>query len=451
MTSGLGNISVSGSTLLSSMGGVAGKIDTDALITALMNAKAIPQQQLQSQAQQQAQVTTAYQGINSTLTQLGNAADNLMDTTGWSATKASSSSTSVAASSVSTAPVGSSTFNVTQLASTQVSTVAADSSGNVVDFGTTPSLTLTVGGQAHSVALTSGSAADVAKAINDAKIGVQASTITVDDPNNVGQTMTVLQLTGGQTGAANSFTATGLSQPMTNLVSAGDAKISVGTIGSGGYTVSSATNTFTDAIPGVTFTVSKVESGVTVSIGSDTDKISGLVQSLVNAANSVKLGIGTYTGKGQLLQGDSMVNSINESMSTVFSSATASGKSLTNYGIELTQEGVVSFDPTAFATAYAADPTGTMQAISDAVGSPLKQIATDASAPITGSLSQAVTAGANHSADLNSQIATWSDRLNDMRTQLTVKYTAMQSALMKLQSQGDWLTSMFKSMEPKSS
>jgi flagellar capping protein FliD len=91
-----------------------------------------------------------------------------------------------------------------------------------------------------------------------------------------------------------------------------------------------------------------------------------------------------------------------------------------------------------------------MQAISDAVGAPLKTIADAASAPITGTLSQAITSLNNRTVDLNDQIATWSERLDSERTQLTLKYTAMQTALAKLQSTGDWLTSMFKSMDTSS-
>ncbi len=446
MTSGLGSISITGSALL---GGTASKIDTDALINALMSAKSIPQKQLQLQVQNQAKTISAYQGINSTMAGITSAASSLMDTTGWSATKATSSSASVVASSTSTAPMGTSTFDVTALATAQVSTVAADASGNVIDFSTNPTLTLTVAGTDHVISLTSGSATDVAKAVNDANVGVRAAVINVDNPAMPGSTMQVLQLSSAKTGAANTFGSAQLPS-MSTLVAAQDAQITVGNPAAGGYTISSATNTFTDAMPGVTFTVSKLETGVTVSVASDTAKVANLVQSLVSAVNSAKLGIGTYTGKGAQLQGDSMVTSLNQDMSYVFSSATATGKSLSEYGIELTKEGVVSFDASVFTTAYNADPAGTMQTISDAVGTPLKAIADAASAPITGTLTQAITSLNNRNADLNTQIATWSDRLDNERTQLTLKYTAMQTALAKLQSQGDWLTSMFKSMDSSS-
>jgi flagellar hook-associated protein 2 len=49
-------------------------------------------------------------------------------------------------------------------------------------------------------------------------------------------------------------------------------------------------------------------------------------------------------------------------------------------------------------------------------------------------------------ATLNKQIDSWTSRLADIQVNLQAKYSAMETALAKLQSQSDYLTSMFKSM-----
>lgn len=442
----VGSISINGL-----LGGTAGKIDTDALVSALMAAKSMPKQQLQIQVAQQGKVTQAYQSVNSTMSAITTAADKLRDDASWIATKASSSSSNVVASSVSTAAAGTTTFTVSTLAQAQVSTVKADGGPWVADY--TQGFDVTIGVDednnpiVHHLDLESDSVEDIAKAINSAGIGVRAAVINADDGS--GGTTQVLQLSGGKTGAENAFSVAGLTQTASTITAAQDAKITVGNPAAGGYTISSASNTFTEAMPGVTFTLGAGSQGedVTITVANDTSKVASVVKSLTDAVNSARLAIDNYTEKGGVLQGDSQVTSLTQDLSFVFSSATAGGKSLTEYGIEISKDGLVSFDQEVFTAAYSADPTGTMQAISDAVATPLKNISEATSAPITGSLSQAITSGNDRVTDLNKRIDVMTERLSSVEDQLRTKYIAMQTALAKLQSQGDWLTSMFKSMQ----
>src|ERR1700722_9906567 len=113
------------------LGGTAGQIDTTTLISQLMQAQAIPQTELQTQLTTLQSKQSAYQQINTDVTALQTAGQALTDPDGWTATTATSSSSAVVASTTSAATPGATTFNVTQLASAQISTVAPDSSGNV--------------------------------------------------------------------------------------------------------------------------------------------------------------------------------------------------------------------------------------------------------------------------------------------------------------------------------
>ena len=137
------------------LGGTAGQIDTTTLISQLMQAQSIPQTQLETQLSTLQNQQSAYQAINSDFTSLQTAAQALTDPTAWLATTASASTSSVVASTTGTAATGVTSFSVTQLAQAQVSTVAPDSSGNVV-ADPSAGITLTVGSTNTNVPLTAG-------------------------------------------------------------------------------------------------------------------------------------------------------------------------------------------------------------------------------------------------------------------------------------------------------
>jgi flagellar hook-associated protein 2 len=434
-----GSISLSGL-----LGGTAGQIDTTALISSLMTAAAVPQNQLKDQLSTVASVMSAYQAVNTRVTAMQTAAQALTDVTAWSATAATSSSNSVLATSDGTAALGNTTFDVTRLAASQVSTITPDSSGNVVS-DPTAGITITgADGTAHPIPLTSGSAADVAAAINTAAVGVRASVVSTDQGN-------VLQLTSTKSGVANGFSLSGTATPMQNLVTPQDAMISVGNLSAGGYTVTSSSNTFSNFIPGVTFSANALANAVTVSVGSDDQSISDKVQALVTAANAVTTQISSSTAAGGTLQGENDVRSTALSLMSAVSGGTLTGQSLKKYGIDIDKNGIMSFDATAFSAAFAADPAGTQSAISGSFATKLDSAATAAAAPVTGILTQSIAREASQSTQLNTEIANWTTKLATTQTNMQVKYAAMETALAKLQSQQTYLTSMFNSLNGNSS
>src|SRR4051794_17946747 len=114
------------------LGGTAGSIDTTSLIASLMQGAAVPQTILKDHLTALTNVQNAYQSINTQTAMMQSAAHNVTDASSWNATTALSSSTSVVATSGAGASPGTTTFNVTRLAQSQVDTIAADSDGNVV-------------------------------------------------------------------------------------------------------------------------------------------------------------------------------------------------------------------------------------------------------------------------------------------------------------------------------
>jgi flagellar hook-associated protein 2 len=202
-------------------------------------------------------------------------------------------------------------------------------------------------------------------------------------------------------------------------------------------------------MPGVTFTVSAaaVGSDVSITVGDDVSALSDKMQALVDAINSAKGGIKTLTVKGGLFQGDSTMNGIGFDLANAISSGTVGGKSLSDFGIDMDKDGVVSFNASTFAAAYQSDAAGTLAAVgSGGFATAMRQVSEAASTPVVGSLAVALASDQQKVDDLKTQISKWDDRLAKEHDALVLKYTAMQTAMAKLQSTGTWLTNMFQSI-----
>lgn len=143
----------SGTGPTATFNGVISGINTQQIIQALMTAYEIPQTELQGQITTMNANLSAYQQIAADLTNLQSAADNISQTQLWNQTVATSNNTQVAtATSSPSAPQGSVSFNVLQLA--QAQTIASQntvsSTSTVVD--TSPFL---LSGTAYGYGVTS--------------------------------------------------------------------------------------------------------------------------------------------------------------------------------------------------------------------------------------------------------------------------------------------------------
>jgi len=426
------------------VGGLVSGIDTNSLIDQLMTAAAAPQTAEETQLSNQQTVNALYQALNTKMSAIGTAATTLTQSATWQATTATSSSSSVVATGSASAQAGSYTsFNVNRIATAQITTVAV--SGSTVVSDPTQGIDIVgADGTSHHVALADGTPASVASAVNNAGLGVRAALISTDG----GQ---VLQFTSTSTGAQSKFTINGLSAPSQDLVSAQDAQIQVGDLASGGYTVSSASNTFANAIPGVTFTVSAPATNVTISVASDQTSISNNVKALVDAVNSGLSVISSDTAQGAMLEGDSTSLTLQQKLLSVVSQGTSTGGSFSTYGISITSTGQLTFDADNFAAAYAADPTGTQAALQNSFAPAFSTIANSATDSGSGTLTQLISSGNDTVTQLNSEIADWTTKLADQRTQLQAKYAAMETALAKLKSVSSYLNSVFNPSSSSSS
>jgi flagellar hook-associated protein 2 len=202
---------------------------------------------------------------------------------------------------------------------------------------------------------------------------------------------------------------------------------------------SSKTNTFTDVLPGVTFTVSKLETGVTLNVADDATAMGNQIKAIVDGVNSARTLIGTQTSydakarKGAALTGESLPRELSAKLSAVITNG-VSGQSLSKIGIQVDRSGTLTFDQTKFAAALAS-PTVDTRGLATAFAKSVRDIAADASDATKGTIATQIASGTNTLKRMDTALTNWDDRLSARQTALTRQYAALNVQLQNLQSQ----------------
>jgi flagellar hook-associated protein 2 len=439
--------------------GLISGMDTANLISQLMQVEANPQTLLKNKLVATNSDGNGYRAVNLRFDSLNSAATALAADSAWSATKATSTNSTVTASAGSSALAGSLTFTVGALAATHavrsdtVFTAPAGKTAADTDFGAT-SIGITVGSTTTTIALdtdASGTATltEAADAINKkTELGLTATVVQVAD----GQYR--MQLTTKTSGTPGVFSVSA-GPAFSDLTTGTNAKLTIGS-GPNAYEITSTSNTFSGLLPDTTLTVSKVGETATVSVARDPDATAAKVQALVDAANSALQVISDYSSKDSTtatLQGDSTLRTLSGKILDIVSSGVG-GKSASTVGIALTKDGKLTFDKAAFSTALAANPTATRDLLmaTSPSGEPVglaaqvQQLAKSASDATTGSLTLMAKGSDTTAKDLTERIADWDIRLALRKESLTRQFTAMETALGTLQNQSTWLAGQISSL-----
>jgi flagellar hook-associated protein 2 len=433
----------------SSISGLASNLDTSSIISQLMQLEAQPQAHLKAKVATEQSAVSAYQSVNTKMSALQIMAEALTKDTTWQAATASSSSTAVVATASAGAPSGQYTFDVTQLAAAQVSSVLLPSSGVTADGNV---YVIDSAGTSTAVAVGTDTPQGVADAINaNASLGIKATVITSDQGP-------VLQLNATKTGVSHAFTLSGLSGSQVDRVTASDAQLTVGTVGNGGYTVTSSTNTFAKFISNVTLTATALQNGVTVTVKTDAAGLADKVGMLVDAANSALSEISRQTsytpadataGSGSSaspLLGDVTVQDIQSSLLSTVANGLNGYGSYQQLGVQTQQDGTLKFDRAAFIAAYQADPDGVQAAVQKGLAKAVNTVAKTATDSTIGTLTTAIQGRNNEMRQLNDQIDDWTDRLALRQETLSRQFTAMEVALGKLKDQSNWLAGQINNL-----
>ena len=454
-------VSVASNTSSGAAGGSV--INVSSLVSQLVAAELAPQQTLISnQTQAVTAQVSALGTLQGALSTFQSALSSLDSPTAFNTQVATSSqNTSFTALAGSSANAGTYNVVVNNLASAQQLVSGALSSTGSVGDGT---LQISLGGQSFDVTVGPGSdtVSAIAAAINSASAnpGVEASVIQGSDGAH-------LLLTSAATGAANTISVTetdsggglaaltygsGNTANYTQSAKALDASFSVA-----GVPQTSASNTITNAVSGVTLTLLSPTTGTggTLTVANDTTTVQKNIDAFVSAYNTLQssmASLGSYdasSGTAGAMEGNPVLTGTQRTIQNVLYSfvGTSAYNSLASIGITTNSDGSLSVNDTTLQTALQTNFSAVSNLFSSANG-----IATQLNTQITNTLSSAGTIG-NYATTLQTQENSLTTQSNNLQTQttaltasLTQQYSALNALLSSLQTTSSQLSQTFATL-----
>ena len=387
---------------------------------------------------------TALSGLGTSLSTLSTAVSALTNFDGVLAQKQGSSSNTNAltlSAASSSAVAGSHTVTVTSLAAT-----SSKYSGSITSTDTlSGSLTLRIGSrtsQTITLDSTDSTLSTLAAAINNGSYGVTASVVT--DTN--GSRLSLVSATSGSAGQIT------LTSNLTDATTSSTLSFTTGQNGADaqfnvdGLDTTSASNTVTGAIPGVTFQLlAPSTSAIQVQITNDNSSVETAVQTFVTAYNAVATAIKTQegndsTGAAEPLFGDPTLSLLQNQLSSSLLGGTASG-SITNIGqlgISLGEDGqltlnVSNLDSTL--NSSFSDVTGYFQSTGSFGQTLSTSLNSLGSSSTTGAISLALAQNSTQETDINSDVTAEDARVAADKTRLTTELTTANQILQAIPQQ----------------
>ena len=400
---------------------------------------------------------TALTGLGTNLSSLSTAVDALTNFDGVLASKqGSSSDTNVLtlSSASASAIAGSHTITVTSLA--QTSSQYSDQITNASDT-LSGSLSIQIGsGARQTITLnsTDNTLATLATAINSGSYGVTASVVSSTSGSR-------LSLVSNTSGAAGALT---LTPSLTDATTSTSVRFSVGQTGQDaqltvdGLATTSASNTVTGAIPGVTFQLLAAASGtpVQVQITNDNSTVETAVQALVTAYNAVVASVKTQEGKdatgaAEPLYGDPTLALIQSQLSSSLLGGAARGSinNIGQLGLTLGENGTLSLDVSTLDStlnAHYADVTGFLQNSGSFGQTFSTALGTLGSSSPTGAVSLALAQNSSEETGLNANITAEDALIATEKTTLTAELTTANQILQSIPSQLNEVNEIYSSI-----
>jgi flagellar hook-associated protein 2 len=443
MSSGITPISIGGISKYAS--------DFQSILTRAVSFASIPVQRLQiAQAKIQQQAQTASQ-LSSAVAAVAADLKNLGKLGTSKALSASSTDNSIVSAQVTGATAGASyaITNVTSVASAAAeSSVSSYSDATTIPVSTTGSLELTVGGTTTPITLTaeSNNLAGLRDAINSLNQGVTAQILTTAggdylsvSANNPGAT--TLTLVDDPTGAATQL-----------LTSSNQGTDSVFQLN--GVNISTPQTTINNIVPGLTFTINgktAADQTVNVSLSSNTSQVSSALQNLTSDYNNLAQLVKAQAGTGGVLEGDSVLWQLRNSMLQLsgFSNGSGSIHSLAAMGVTFDQTGQASFDASqlsGLSNSQIGDAFTFLGSATTGLGG-LATRFSQISDPVTGVIASEIKGWNDANQRLNKSINDATARVNLQQTLLAKQLEAADANVAQLESQQNLLTSSIQSLQ----
>ena len=433
-------------------GGLATGMDTGAIVEALMKIERQPIDRLQKDKTYFQNRLKAFTDFNSKLTDLKAKADAIDTASELNTPKATASSDAYfSATASSTASMGTYQISVVDMAQVQkdVSDGVADSSAK--NFGT-GTLTLTVGGTPTNITIdsTNNSLSGIVSAINSADLGVTATII-----NDGTASPYRMVLTGDTVDDTFSLDSSGLSggtyanPTMVNKQSAQPAHIQVD-----GIDIYSETNTFEEAIQGVTLNLLDSDNSVTttLTLASDPDATTTKIKDFVTAYNSAISFISAQ--KSADWGHDSTFTSIKRQMQSLLTdtiNVSGSFSSLSDLGIATQRNGTLLVNSTKLSDAMSTDFNGVISLFSgesgvDGISQIFSNFLDDVTDTYDGFLATKKESTTSTVKRIDRQVDNLEARMVSRQKTLEAQFSAMEDLVSSLNSQSSFLSQQMSIM-----
>ena len=435
--------------------GLASGLDSASIVSQLMQLEALPQTRLKTRLSAEQSSVTSLQELNAKLAALVKEAGKLAETSGWSPVKVTTSDPAVTVTGTEGAVPTNLSFNVTSLAKAhQVRFTPAAATDTVasnqitIDYADPAATDVTLDLSATTLD-------GVVAALNGSGTGVRASKV------DVGGGQFGLVVTASATGAASQF----------SLINADGSPLSIGggtvvapgsdaaaTIG--GIPVTSASNTLTN-VSGLSITLgpaTSLGSTIEVNVTSDTTSLKTAIKSLVDNVNAGLKSfdaLTTYnasTKTAGALYGDSTLRFARNALAGAIYAS--DGTSVGDVGIQVDRTGQLTFDEAKFDAAYAKDAAAVRARFTSAstpggvegFASRIAAVAERLSDSTDGSITASIKSHNGTIDRMEDRIEAWDRSLALRRTTLDRQFSALETALSRMNSQSSWLAGQLSAL-----
>ena len=442
----------------------AGTLDVPSLVSQLMTVERQPIDKLNIKVASFETKLSSFGTLKGMASSFQTALQTLTTSLGQNSATASDSSI-LSATASSSAAAGVYSLNVGTLAKTHQLAAAGQVSDTTAISTGASTVTFNVGATTTNVSIAAGATLqDIRTAINAANVGVTATII--NDGSGTPFRLALSSNASGTSNAVNSITvqtggdaavndllaynptanAPAPAIPMTQNVAAQDASFTLN-----GITITSASNTVTTAIQGVTLNLSKVGTS-DLTVATDTGAIKTAVAGFVDSYNALysqlksRSAYGSATKAAPDLAGDGTVRSMMEQMRGIMGTPASGGimTMMSQAGISFQSDGSLKVDSAKLDAAMASSMSDVTNLFTSSTGFITRLNTWSDSVVQTGGLiDQRVSAINTSITGVNDQISKLENRMTALQKSYTKLYSDLNLALSSMNSTSAYLAQQF--------
>ena len=445
--------------------GVGSGIDTQKVVSALVEAERAPQQSSLTRLKEKSDARLSAFGIvKSTLESVRTQFRKLNDVSDLkSFTTSSSKPLDLSATATSSAQAGVYSVTATALAERDsFSFTGFASATGSLNGGNTLTVSVVKAGVTTNLSIPAPTATNIAETINDSNLGLTANVIDTGQASN----RYVLSVSS-ETGASNAFTITSsVLTGSTKTTTAANAELEVN-----GIDILSSSNTISSAVAGLTIDLKATFSNQRITVSNDTSQIKAEIKNLITSYNDAKAIFKSLSSSGTSaddplvgsMASDSVFRSVETAFRRQFTTVSSTPSGNINYwadiGVSMQRDGTLSLKEDMLDTALASSLSDVITAITadtegqTDIGNANRGLAGDMSATIqnlvksNGSIANAMTNAKAGLSQYETKLIALDARMERIEERYLQQFASMQRIVDSMNSTSQFLKNNLEAMQ----